>query len=94
MFTAVCELPADERAGVLDRECADDPWLRQKVEALLAKDADAGSFMEQPALGEKFELEAGGLGLDETAAGIAEPPVAHVVSKSCTVISPRRSRHP
>ncbi len=56
LFTAVCELPADERAAVLDRECADDPSLQEKVEALLAKDPGGGSFMEQPALGEDCGL--------------------------------------
>ncbi len=69
LFTAVCALPADERAAVLDRECADDPSLQEKVEALLAKDADTGPFMEQPALGEDFELDE-----RATTRGIAQEP--------------------
>ncbi len=79
LFTAVCELQAEEREAFLDRECADDPSLREKVQALLAKDADSRRFMEQPALGEDFELAADGRGpsdLDESGRtrGIAQEP--------------------
>src|SRR5262245_35413367 len=40
----------EERRAYLDRACADAPDLRQKVEALLAAYADAGSFLEAPAV--------------------------------------------
>ena len=39
-----------ERAAFLDRNCADDPDLRSKIEALLAHEADAESFLESPAV--------------------------------------------
>ncbi len=59
LFSATCKLSPRERAAVLDRECADDPSLRAEVEALLAKDAESKSFLESPALGDDFRLEAG-----------------------------------
>ena len=37
-----------ERAAFLDQECAGNPKLRQGVEALLAADAAAGKFLDQP----------------------------------------------
>ena len=37
------------RSAWLDRACAGDAALRQRVEALLAAFARAGSFLEQPA---------------------------------------------
>ncbi len=41
---------AAERAAFLDEACAGDPALRRHVEALLASDAQAGEFIESPAL--------------------------------------------
>ncbi|MHC4092975.1 MAG: tetratricopeptide repeat protein, partial [Planctomycetota bacterium] len=58
LFSATCKLSPRERAAALDRECADDPSLRRDVEALLAKDSDPSSFLENPALGDDFRLEA------------------------------------
>jgi WD40 repeat protein len=40
-----------ERAAYLDEMCAGDPGLRRRVEALLQSHQEAGSFLEQPALG-------------------------------------------
>jgi len=39
-----------ERSAYLDKACATAPELRQKVEALLQAYADAGSFLQSPAL--------------------------------------------
>jgi serine/threonine protein kinase/tetratricopeptide (TPR) repeat protein len=39
-----------ERKAYLDETCADEPELRQKVEALLRAHEEAGSFLENPAL--------------------------------------------
>ncbi|HEY6986725.1 MAG TPA: serine/threonine-protein kinase [Rhodanobacteraceae bacterium] len=39
---------ANERAGFLDRECADDAELRREVERLLAADEAADAFLERP----------------------------------------------
>ncbi|HUD71448.1 MAG TPA: serine/threonine-protein kinase, partial [Dongiaceae bacterium] len=43
------DLPADQRRGWLERACPDDAGLRAEVEALLAADRDAGSFLEEAA---------------------------------------------
>src|SRR5262249_632155 len=40
---------AAERSAYLDRACAGDTILRQRVEALLAAFEQAGSFLQQPA---------------------------------------------
>jgi serine/threonine protein kinase len=39
-----------ERAAFLDEACAGDVELRKEIEALLQHDADAGSFLAQPAI--------------------------------------------
>jgi hypothetical protein len=38
------DLPAGERASLLDEACAGDPDLRREVESLLAGESDAASF--------------------------------------------------
>jgi serine/threonine protein kinase len=48
LFGAALELKPKERAAFLDRECNGDTELRHEVEALLAADDDAGSFLEHP----------------------------------------------
>jgi tetratricopeptide (TPR) repeat protein len=48
VFQAVADLPADERAAVLERECRGDAELRRQVEALLKAHDDPG---ELPAAG-------------------------------------------
>jgi serine/threonine-protein kinase len=44
------ELEPGPRAALLDDVCAGDPALRQEVEALLACESKAGTFIETPAL--------------------------------------------
>lgn len=46
LFGAALELKPEERAAFLDREYKGDAELRGDLEALLAADADAGSFLE------------------------------------------------
>ena len=54
VFDRAAELPPGERAGFLDRACADDIGLRAEVESLLAHDvatpgpAPAGDFLKSP----------------------------------------------
>lgn len=43
---AALELPAEERAAFLARQCGDDHALRARAEALLRADLEAGNFME------------------------------------------------
>jgi hypothetical protein len=43
LFTAALQLEPTERAKLLERECADNPGLRQRVESLLSAHAQAGS---------------------------------------------------
>jgi len=43
------DLSSAERSAILDESCADDPGLRAEVEAVLAADAQAGTFLVTPA---------------------------------------------
>src|SRR5262245_18390241 len=60
------ELEASQRADFLDRACASDESLRREVEAMLANEGRAESFLDAPA----FEIAAGqaaeGLGAEKT----------------------------
>jgi hypothetical protein len=50
LFEAARHMPdVSARAAYLDRACAADPALRQRVEALLRSHEEAGSFLDQPA---------------------------------------------
>jgi len=49
IFDAALDLPPGERAAYLDKTCAGDGALRQRVEALLHAHEAAGSFMDSPA---------------------------------------------
>jgi serine/threonine-protein kinase len=46
LFAAALQEPPAGRAAYLDQACADDPGLRQRVEALLRAQEAAGSFLE------------------------------------------------
>ena len=48
-FAALEKGSPQERAAYLDEACAGDPDLRRRVEKMLAAQAQAGSFLEQPA---------------------------------------------
>src|SRR5262249_39407839 len=48
-FAALEKVAPQERAAYLDEACAADPGLRRRVERMLAAQAQAGSFLEQPA---------------------------------------------
>src|SRR5688500_10722571 len=48
-FAALEEGTPQDRAAYLDEACAGDPGLRRRVEKMLAAQAQAGSFLEQPA---------------------------------------------
>src|SRR6266550_4274607 len=50
LFQAALELEPRQRIPFLDKACADDLALREKVEALLASDADGWNFIDTPAL--------------------------------------------
>ncbi|HKQ80027.1 MAG TPA: protein kinase [Blastocatellia bacterium] len=56
IFQAAVELDADRRAAFLDQACAGDLALRREVDALLAVDERAKSFIETPALDESPDL--------------------------------------
>lgn len=49
MFEVAAELTGDERAACLQERCAGDESLRSEVESLLASDAQADGFIENPA---------------------------------------------
>jgi tetratricopeptide (TPR) repeat protein len=48
LFDAAVDLPPEQRAALLEKQCNGDAALRREVEALLAEDAQSGSFGEQP----------------------------------------------
>jgi len=49
LFLAAAELPRDEREAFVERECAGDAALRDRVNALLAADRDDDSLLDQSA---------------------------------------------
>lgn len=56
VFTEAIQLPVSERIAFLDRVCAGDGELRQRIDALLKSNARAGAFLENSpaaALGER-----------------------------------------
>ena len=61
LFHSALERQPPERAAFLDEACGDDDSLHQQVEALLAAQEDAGSFIERPAL----EVEARSVANDQ-----------------------------
>src|SRR4051794_26584233 len=48
IFAAALEKTPEERAAFLDEACAGNEAMRRRVEALLASDAGAGSFLLRP----------------------------------------------
>jgi serine/threonine-protein kinase len=50
LVKSALELPPQDRASFLDRECSGDPAMRAEVESLLAHQEDASQFIEIPAL--------------------------------------------
>lgn len=48
-FAALEKSSSQERAAYLDQACAGNPDLRRRVEKMLAAQAQAGSFLEEPA---------------------------------------------
>ena len=57
IFQSVAELPASERAVVLDRECAGDTELRRRVEALLKAHDDSGELPAVEPLATKSQAQ-------------------------------------
>ncbi len=54
-FAALDKQSPAERMAFLDQACAADVDLRQRVERMLAAQAAAGSFLEQPAIGSETD---------------------------------------
>src|SRR5262249_21132675 len=55
-FVSLVPAPG-EAATYRDEACAGDPGLRRRVEKMLAAQAQAGSFLEQPACGPAETVE-------------------------------------
>ena len=53
LFEGALKLSAGERASYLDKSCAGDADLRQRVETLISAFERAGGFMNQPAAPER-----------------------------------------
>jgi hypothetical protein len=49
IFDTAVQQEEPARSAYLQRACGDDPSLRGEIEAMLASDAVAGTFMERPA---------------------------------------------
>src|SRR5262245_19954377 len=47
VFAMAVQLPAEEQAAYLERNCGHDYTLRARVEALLRANSEVGDFMEQ-----------------------------------------------
>jgi serine/threonine protein kinase/Flp pilus assembly protein TadD len=85
VFEVALEMPAERRVAYLDGVCGTDAALRQRLEALLRKNDQAGSFLEQPAAhlpSPPWGSRAGGEGLLRT---VDEPAVTE---RPGTVIGP------
>ena len=48
LFLKLAEIGAEDRPAVLDRECASDSELRERVAALLQAHGEADSYLDQP----------------------------------------------
>jgi serine/threonine protein kinase/Tol biopolymer transport system component len=72
LFHSALEQAPAERGAFLDEACADDDSLRKQVEALLSAHAQAGSFIESPAL----QVEAQSLADDQNESVVGQT-VAH-----------------
>ncbi|MEK6280267.1 MAG: hypothetical protein AABN95_07905 [Acidobacteriota bacterium] len=66
LFHSAMERKPEERPAFLDQSCAGDEELRKQVEALLAANEMAGSFIEKPAL----EVEARSLAGEQSDSGV------------------------
>jgi serine/threonine protein kinase/Tfp pilus assembly protein PilF len=88
IFLEAVEKPtAEERAAYLDRACASDAELRQRIERLLAAESKVSSFLESPAPGLPSPPRVGegsGGGGEGTIATVDEP----VTERPGTVIGP------
>src|SRR5262245_3611182 len=49
VFLRAVELPREDRPGMLDRACAGDAELRERVETLLLAHEAPGGFLDRPA---------------------------------------------
>jgi Tol biopolymer transport system component len=67
VFEAVVELPPAARGSYLEESCGDDAALREEVEALMAADDEAGSFLERPAVADVAAWPTGARGAAEPA---------------------------
>ena len=68
LFHSALERAPEERAAFLDGACAGNESLRQQVEALLAANEEAGSFIERPA----FEVEARSVANDQNELAVGQ----------------------
>src|SRR5438132_3941692 len=76
LFHAVLERGPGARAAVLDDVCGGDQKLRKEVEALVAANEQAGSFIEKPAL----EVEARSLA-NEKGDSVAESMIGRTIGR-------------
>ena len=75
LFVNARKLDDAGRAAYLAKACADDPSLREEVEALLARDSEMTSFLEQPPAPAPTPTPPGSAGPD-TVSSADKPPAA------------------
>jgi eukaryotic-like serine/threonine-protein kinase len=89
LFETAIGLDQSHRCAFLDEACREDPTLRDRVEKLLAENALAGSFLEQP-LFAHFGQQGNGRGttalLDSRDAGVNPAPNRHPQFSSRDII--------
>lgn len=61
LFVAALELAPEQRSAFLDEACSNAPELRLSVEALLADNDRAGSFLAEPLLSPGIEADPSGV---------------------------------
>jgi eukaryotic-like serine/threonine-protein kinase len=61
LFVAALELAPEQRSAFLDEACSNAPELRRTVEALLADNDRAGSFLAEPLLAPASEVDPSGV---------------------------------
>lgn len=80
VFQAALRRDERQRPAYLDHACAGDPSLRADVDAMLASDERAGSFLEEPV---RSRTRAGCRGGRHVASRIDDWPLPRPVTSRC-----------
>lgn len=92
IFNEALDRPAERRTAFVREACGNDENLRQTVEAMLARDSDAASFLESPAL--EAEAKAIANELRGTPSASAVPALLQAPAQALLGRRPRSRRPP